>query len=59
MSEPIIRLLTERDGGVLILTMDQPARRNALAMPIRFALRRAAEPWRSADIWCHSQPRSG
>ena len=38
MSEPIIRLLTERDGGVLILTMDQPARRNALAMPIRFAL---------------------
>ncbi len=38
MSEPIIRLLTERDGGVLILTMDQPARRNALAMPIRVAL---------------------
>ena len=38
MSEPIIRLLTERDGGVLILTMDQPARRNALAMPIRLAL---------------------
>ncbi|MDN3563497.1 enoyl-CoA hydratase-related protein [Paeniroseomonas aquatica] len=38
MSKPIIRLLTERDGGVLILTMDQPARRNALAMPIRVAL---------------------
>ncbi|MCO6418309.1 enoyl-CoA hydratase-related protein [Siccirubricoccus sp. KC 17139] len=33
--EPICRVVSERDGGVLILTIDQPARRNALAMPIR------------------------
>jgi 2-(1,2-epoxy-1,2-dihydrophenyl)acetyl-CoA isomerase len=35
MSEPIARVVSERDGGVLVLTLDQPARRNALAMPIR------------------------
>ncbi|MBL6453891.1 enoyl-CoA hydratase/isomerase family protein [Belnapia sp. T6] len=35
MSEPIARIVSEREGGVLVLTLDQPARRNALAMPLR------------------------
>ncbi|SDB29849.1 enoyl-CoA hydratase/isomerase family protein [Belnapia rosea] len=35
MSEPIMRVVSEREGGVLVLTLDQPARRNALAMPLR------------------------
>ncbi|WP_052213701.1 enoyl-CoA hydratase/isomerase family protein [Belnapia sp. F-4-1] len=35
MSETIARIVSEREGGVLILTLDQPARRNALAMPLR------------------------
>ncbi|WP_149536576.1 enoyl-CoA hydratase/isomerase family protein [Siccirubricoccus phaeus] len=38
MSDPICRVVSERDGAVLILTIDQPARRNALAMPIRFQM---------------------
>jgi 2-(1,2-epoxy-1,2-dihydrophenyl)acetyl-CoA isomerase len=40
---PVARIVEERDGAVLILTMDQPARRNALAMPIRTALIAALE----------------
>ncbi|MBL6078673.1 enoyl-CoA hydratase/isomerase family protein [Belnapia sp. T18] len=35
MSEPVMRIVSEREGGVLVLTLDQPARRNALAMPLR------------------------
>ncbi len=35
MSETIARVVAEREGGVLVLTLDQPARRNALAMPLR------------------------
>jgi enoyl-CoA hydratase/carnithine racemase len=35
MSEPIMRVVSEREGAVLVLTLDQPARRNALAMPLR------------------------
>ena len=35
MSEAIARIVSEREGGVLVLTLDQPARRNALAMPLR------------------------
>jgi enoyl-CoA hydratase/carnithine racemase len=38
MSQPIARVVSERDGAVLVLTLDQPARRNALAMTIRFEL---------------------
>ncbi|MCB4822350.1 enoyl-CoA hydratase/isomerase family protein [Roseicella aerolata] len=38
-----MRLIEERDGAVLILTIDQPARRNALAMPIRTAMVSALE----------------
>jgi len=38
-----MRLIEERDGAVLILTIDQPARRNALAMPIRTAMISALE----------------
>jgi enoyl-CoA hydratase/carnithine racemase len=41
MSEP--RIVEARDGAVLVLTMDYPARRNALAMPIRLALEDALE----------------
>jgi 2-(1,2-epoxy-1,2-dihydrophenyl)acetyl-CoA isomerase len=37
-AQPEPRLLSERQGTVLVLTLDHPARRNALAMPIRFAL---------------------
>ncbi len=35
MSESVARIVAEREGGVLVLTLDQPARRNALAMPLR------------------------
>ena len=35
MSEPVMRIVSEREGNVLVLTLDQPARRNALAMPLR------------------------
>lgn len=41
MSEP--RIQEARDGAVLVLTMDYPARRNALAMPLRLALEDALE----------------
>jgi 2-(1,2-epoxy-1,2-dihydrophenyl)acetyl-CoA isomerase len=38
-----MRLVEERDGAVLVLTMDYPARRNALAMPLRTAMLEALE----------------
>ena len=38
MSETIARVVAEREGGVLVLTLDQPARRNALAMPLRMQM---------------------
>ena len=40
---PIMRVLEERRGAVLVLTLDQPARRNALSMPLRTALTAALE----------------
>ncbi len=40
---PAMRLIEERDGPVLILTLDYPARRNAFAMPIRVGLIAALE----------------
>ncbi len=40
-------LTQERDGGVAILTLDYPARRNALAMPMRMALIDAFEAMES------------
>jgi enoyl-CoA hydratase/carnithine racemase len=44
MSEaPAMRLIEERDGAVLVLTLDYPARRNAFAMPIRVGLIAALE----------------
>ena len=41
MSDP--HVITERDGATLILTLNNPARRNALSMPIREALIEAFE----------------
>ncbi len=41
MSEPGIR--EQREGAVLTLTLDYPARKNALAMPLRIALEDALE----------------
>lgn len=38
-----MRLIEEQQGGVLILTLDYPARRNAFAMPIRVGLIAALE----------------
>ncbi len=38
-----MRLVEERDGAVLVLTLDYPARRNALAMPLRMAMLAALE----------------
>jgi 2-(1,2-epoxy-1,2-dihydrophenyl)acetyl-CoA isomerase len=38
-----MRLIEEQQGGVLILTLDYPARRNAFAMPIRIGLIAALE----------------
>jgi enoyl-CoA hydratase/carnithine racemase len=40
---PVMRVAEERDGAVLVLTLDQPARRNALSMPLRTALTAALE----------------
>ena len=40
---PAMRVVEERDGAVLVLTLDQPARRNALSMPLRTALTSALE----------------
>lgn len=40
---PVMRLVEDRDGGVLTLTLDYPARRNALAVPLRDALFEALE----------------
>jgi 2-(1,2-epoxy-1,2-dihydrophenyl)acetyl-CoA isomerase len=40
---PAMRLIEQQDGGVLILTLDYPARRNAFAMPIRVGLIAALE----------------
>ena len=37
------RLLEERDGPVLVLTLDHPTRRNALSAPLREALGRSLE----------------
>lgn len=38
-----MRLIEERDGAVLVLTLDYPARRNAIAMPLRIAMLEALE----------------
>ena len=35
---PVMRVAEERRGAVLVLTLDQPARRNALSMPLMAAL---------------------
>ena len=40
---PVMRVVEERDGAVLVLTLDYPARRNAFAMPIRLGLIAALE----------------
>jgi 2-(1,2-epoxy-1,2-dihydrophenyl)acetyl-CoA isomerase len=40
---PVMRLIEERDGAVLVLTLEYPARRNAFAMPIRVGLIAALE----------------
>ena len=41
--KPVQRVLEERDGAVLILTIDYPSRRNAIGMPIRTMLEDAIE----------------
>lgn len=38
MSDPAMRIAEAREAGVLTLTLDYPARRNALALPLREAL---------------------
>lgn len=38
-----MRVIAAREGGVLTLTLDYPARRNALALPLREALHEALE----------------
>jgi enoyl-CoA hydratase/carnithine racemase len=40
---PMMRLREERDGAVLVLTLDYPSRRNAIAMPLRTAMLEALE----------------
>jgi 2-(1,2-epoxy-1,2-dihydrophenyl)acetyl-CoA isomerase len=40
---PVMRVAETREGGVLSLTLDYPARRNALAMPLREELHRILE----------------
>ena len=41
--KPAMRIATDRDGGVLTLTLDYPARRNALSLPLREELHRLLE----------------
>ncbi|MCS6891332.1 MAG: enoyl-CoA hydratase-related protein [Rhodovarius sp.] len=43
MQESVMRIRRDRDGDVLVLTLDYPARRNALAMPLRRELEEALE----------------
>ncbi|TCH97476.1 enoyl-CoA hydratase/isomerase family protein [Roseococcus sp. SYP-B2431] len=40
---PVMRIAEERHGAVLVLTIDYPARRNALAVPLRQELEEAIE----------------
>jgi enoyl-CoA hydratase/carnithine racemase len=40
---PQMRLIEERDGPVLVLTLDNPARRNALSPPLRAAMERVLD----------------
>lgn len=40
---PRMRIIEERHGAVLVLTLDYPARRNALAVPLRADLEQALE----------------
>lgn len=40
---PVMRLIEERDGAVLVLTLDYPSRRNAMAMPLRLQMQEAIE----------------
>ena len=52
---PVMRVVEERQGAVLVLTLDQPARRNALSMPLRTALTAALERAQSdkgVGQWC-------
>jgi len=43
MDAPVMRVVTERRDDVLVLTIDYPARRNALSLPIRRQLEDALE----------------
>jgi enoyl-CoA hydratase/carnithine racemase len=43
MADPVMRVAEAREDGVLTLTLDYPARRNALAMPLREELHRILE----------------
>jgi enoyl-CoA hydratase/carnithine racemase len=42
-NEPAMRIIEAREGGVLVLTLDYPARRNALALPLRAGMLAALE----------------
>ncbi|HYF09789.1 MAG TPA: enoyl-CoA hydratase-related protein, partial [Acetobacteraceae bacterium] len=41
--QPVMRVNEDRDGAVLILTIDYPSRRNALGVPVRTMLEEALE----------------
>ncbi|RVT96817.1 enoyl-CoA hydratase/isomerase family protein [Rhodovarius crocodyli] len=43
MDAPVMRVVAEKNGAVLTLTLDYPARRNALAMPLRKEIEEALE----------------
>lgn len=43
MDAAVMRIIAERQGDVLTLTMDYPARRNALALPLRREMEEALE----------------
>lgn len=43
MKDDVMRVVAEREGAVLVLTVDYPARRNALSLPIRAELERLLE----------------
>jgi enoyl-CoA hydratase/carnithine racemase len=52
MKDDVMRVVAEREGDVLVLTLDYPARRNALSLPIRAELERLLEAAQSDGTRC-------
>lgn len=51
-AQPAMRIGTQRDGAVLVLTLDYPSRRNALAVPLRTEMESLLEAAQSDGTRC-------